>query len=44
MVCFMSPVAQLRGLNGLLGAAALSPVRREFRRDGENAMDVENVL
>ena len=44
MVGFMSPVAQLRGLNGLLGAAALSPVRREFRRDDENARDRENVL
>ncbi|CAB1329742.1 unnamed protein product [Coregonus sp. 'balchen'] len=34
----------LHGLNGLLGAAALSPVRREFRRDDENARDRENVL
>lgn len=44
MVCFMSPIAQLRGLNGLLGAAALPPVRREFRRDDENARDREHVL
>lgn len=39
-----SLVGHLHGLNGLLGAAALSPVRREFRRDDENARDRENVL